>query len=564
VALFSSGSRSVKLYFKGDSSQLDRTLSKTEYKLKRFERVAGKSGLNSGMVGSFGKGGAAIAGAGLFAVGLKKVINASKEAEVVLGQTSVAVSQAGISWQQNAATIDAAATRISKASAFDDEAVLQSFQVFVRGQKDVGKSLELAALAADVARGRYTDLESATQLVNKAAMGQIGALRRAGIQIDKNATSTQALATLQAAYGGAAVRYANSAAGAQDKLNVSLENLSETLGSAVLPYFTELVSQADSAVSVIDRLARSFDGLNASLPGGGSVGGAIKKGLFLGPNVLQDLFGSGVSPAGSDVAGNASAFASAYGLGALTAAGTGMKGFQSGAVGAGPNTGVPSGLVNQELDARLSGSGAALRAVLEKQAAWLRKDILSTLPEDQPALKQALLSVTDEIKAMDAEMIQSAQNKAAAARSAKEKLKEANRRAVEAFRDQANAIKSAVLSSFDTKQSKISNARALEDATAVLKQARMLGGPETIKLAMRDVNDAKAAIQRQKIEQMAFRVTEGPKGPVNTLAAGNIVININGATDPDKIAKQVVAAINRSKKQTTGQSRGRHPGWLGG
>ena len=92
----------------------------------------------------------------------------------------------------------------------------------------------------------------------------------------------------------------------------------------------------------------------------------------------------------------------------------------------------------------------------------------------------------------------------------------------------------------------------------------MLGGPETIKLAMSDVNDAKAAIQRQRIEQMAFRVTEGPKGPVNTLAAGAITININGATDPDKIAKQVVAAINRSKKQTAGQPRGRHPGWLGG
>ena len=547
MALFSSGSRSVKLYFKGDSSQLDRTLSKTEYKLKRFERVAGKSGLNSGLVGSFAKGGGALAAAGLFAVGLRKMARAAGEAEVVMGQTGVAVRQAGIDWAQAASVVEAGANKISKASSFDDEDVLKSFQVFVRGQKDVGKALDLSALAADVARGRYTDLESATQLVNKAAMGQVGALRRAGIQIDKNATSTQALAVLQKTYAGAAEQYSKSSIGAADRLRVSWENLLETLGQDTSNQVGQTQNALAGVVDWLNKIATKNKEVQQS---------------------WQDMIG-GMTSTQADIEGLAKTFNNAFGLGALTAGrggatttpSFGQPGFKPGKQGI-PATQVSNRLVTQELDARMSGNKSVLKGILAKEAQFLRdalRDPRITIGQEV-GLKQALLGVTDEIAAMDAEMIQSAKDKAAAARSAKEKLREANRRAVEAFKDQANAIKSAVLNAFDTKQSKISNARALEDAQSVLKQARMLGGPETIKLALRDVNDAKAAIQRQKIEQMAFRVTEGPKGPVNTLAAGNIVININGATDPDKIAKQVIAAINRSKKQTAGQPRGRNPG----
>ncbi len=69
------------------------------------------------------------------------------------------------------------------------------------------------------------------------------------------------------------------------------------------------------------------------------------------------------------------------------------------------------------------------------------------------------------------------------------------------------AIKSAVLDAFDRKTQKIDNARALEDAKKALAQARQLGGPGAIKLAQRDLVDAQRAIERQRLEQTACRVT---------------------------------------------------------
>jgi hypothetical protein len=96
----------------------------------------------------------------------------------------------------------------------------------------------------------------------------------------------------------------------------------------------------------------------------------------------------------------------------------------------------------------------------------------------------------------------------------------------------------------------------LDDAEANLKQVKILGAKGAIKLAQRDVDDAKRAIQRQRIEDSTFRVTEGPKGPVNTLTVGNITININGAQNPDKVADEVIARINKKGRHGTHQSRG--------
>lgn len=74
---FGSASQSVKLYFAGDSSGLDRTLARTETRLKRFERVAGRgSTLNSGLIGGFSKGGVIAAGLGVAVLGLKNVTKA--------------------------------------------------------------------------------------------------------------------------------------------------------------------------------------------------------------------------------------------------------------------------------------------------------------------------------------------------------------------------------------------------------------------------------------------------------------------------------------------------------
>jgi hypothetical protein len=254
------GTRKLVVEVIGDSKSLERSFSRSSSAARKFgtetSSSVGKAEAAFSRLQKIAAGGL-IGGVAL--AGLREVITAAKESQVVLGQTSVAVDDAGIAWEQYAARVQATADAISKASAFDDEEVLKSFAVFVRAQKNVQQSLNLSALAADVARGRFTDLESATQLVNKAALGQVGALRRVGIQIDANATATEALVALQKAYGGAAVKYSDSAAGATDRLRVSLDNLAEATGGPLL-HGIELINDGLSiAIDRMDKLGESSD-----------------------------------------------------------------------------------------------------------------------------------------------------------------------------------------------------------------------------------------------------------------------------------------------------------------
>ncbi len=225
-----------------------------------------------------------VGGTGLV-YGLRSVVEAAKEQELVLGQTKVALEQAGLSYGKYASRIESVIAAQSKLG-FDDEALLKTFQLFVRNTGDVNEALGRNALAVDVARGRYISLEQAAALVNKAALGQAGALRRLGIDVDKNATRLQLLTALQEKFGGAAAAASDTATGASGRYQVAMENLRETIGTGLLPTLTPLVNRfADYA----DRLSKSEDfqrRANAAIKDGeavlrGLAGGleAVKKGL---------------------------------------------------------------------------------------------------------------------------------------------------------------------------------------------------------------------------------------------------------------------------------------------
>lgn len=542
----------------GDTRRLDRALTRSEARLRKFGKNVSAAGSGAG-VGGGGMGilalgtrtNVAIAGAAALGLGLRSMNKAANESEVVLGQTSVAVRQAGIDWGMTAKQIADGADRISKASALDDEDVLKSFQVFVRGQKDVGKSLELAALAADVARGRYTDLESATQLVNKASMGQIGALRRAGIAIDANATSAQALNALYKAYSGSAKQYAESAAGGADKLKVAWENLQETLGSTLAPAIGDTSSSLADLVGWFDAGIKKTDEWLTKINNFGAQFGIFRR-------IIEQP-----GPPSAGLVGRPEEGTARQSIAAAAAAEAKKANKQPTLM-----TQLPNRLVAEAQRAELSGNTSALRAVLKKEEAVLNQALKQKglKPGQVVALQSDLLAVASSIKSIDDQIAADAEEKKRAAEDAKQRMRDAREKAVaalkaqaQAFSDQADAIKSAVLDKFDAKVDKINNKRALDTARKALAQARQLGGPESIRLAQQGVTDAKLAIERQSIVDKTFRVSEGPKGPVNALTVGGVTININGAQDPKAIADQVLAAIRRRSKQTAGTTSGRAP-----
>jgi hypothetical protein len=222
-------------------------------------------------------------------------IDVAIRAQNVLGQTQHAVSVSGQSWAKYGDTIQQATMSLSGLSGFSKLDLLAAFSNLVRRTNDVNRALQLNALSADVARGRNISLAAAQQIVLKASLGMISGLRRMGLAIDKGATSTQALALLQAKYAGSAALYGRTAAGAQDRFRVALENLQEVVGAQLLPAVTKYLNQAADWMNktqnqkrvahdlhdVLVVLKTVFDGLRTALGLLNDVTGSTKNSLKL-------------------------------------------------------------------------------------------------------------------------------------------------------------------------------------------------------------------------------------------------------------------------------------------
>lgn len=209
----------------------------------------------------------AAGGVAALGVGLKKSMDAAREAEVSQKRLQAQLKALGISYRQHGDVIDDTLKKQSMLSAFDDEELADSFTQLVRATGDVNKALEQNALAADIARAKGIGVEQAALMVTKASMGQLGALRRVGIDIQKvttaqdalgksasesakeqakaadlAATKQQALALLQEKFAGQAKAYGETAAGAQERFGVAMENLGEVIGAKVLPALVPLIN----------------------------------------------------------------------------------------------------------------------------------------------------------------------------------------------------------------------------------------------------------------------------------------------------------------------------------
>ncbi len=225
-------------------SRFENQLKSSNQELTRFGRgaVVGTGALRGlGRAAAFASV-SFLGGAGLV-YGIKSTVKAAMEAQASLALTENAVKRSGLSWTDYADQIQKATLAQAQLSGFDDERMLKTFSTLVRRTQDVNKALQLNALAANVARGRNIELEAATQLVLRASIGMSGALRRLGIDAKVGSTGVELLALLQQRYGNSSATFADTAAGAQARFNVALQNTQEIVGQTVLPAITKLLNK---------------------------------------------------------------------------------------------------------------------------------------------------------------------------------------------------------------------------------------------------------------------------------------------------------------------------------
>lgn len=132
--------------------------------------------------------------------------------------------------------------------AFSDDDVRDSMQALLAATDDVQVATDRHKAAMDLARGANIPLATATKMLGKINEENVDVFKKMGIELGKNATEADALAAVQARFGGQAEAYAKSTAGQFEQAKIRMSEMKETIGAAVLPVMTALMTFLVSTV----------------------------------------------------------------------------------------------------------------------------------------------------------------------------------------------------------------------------------------------------------------------------------------------------------------------------
>lgn len=286
----------ARIVLRADTSELEHGLHSAERRFdqttRRFEDGSKRHVASFKAIG-LAAAGVAAGGLSLFALGIGKSIAAAREAEVVQAKMRAQLRALGIDYSKHAKAIDETITKERELSGFTNEELTGSFTNLVRATGDVSKALKLNALAADIARAKHVDLNAASLIVTKALMGNVGALRRMGIDVQKvtaaqdelkasggkltqaqkeqakasdlAATKQRLLGELQQRFAGQAEAYGKTAAGAQDRFRASVRALEEQIGKGLLPTLSQLFGTLARWLDALQRSKTAHEVLHKTI-----------------------------------------------------------------------------------------------------------------------------------------------------------------------------------------------------------------------------------------------------------------------------------------------------------
>ena len=202
-------------------------------------------------------------------------IRAAIEDEKAQAQLNQTIKANVKGWDENTAAIEEA-IKAGAQLAFTDDEVRAGLNQLIPRTKDIAEANRLNALAMDLARAKNLSLEEAASLVGKAYSGQASALKRAGIAIKNTKNSTAALAELQNVVAGQADKYASTAEGSMAVLQITIDELVESLGYELLPYLkqfanylrTDVIPRIDDVTTALHNLGMAAEVSLSFLPRG--------------------------------------------------------------------------------------------------------------------------------------------------------------------------------------------------------------------------------------------------------------------------------------------------------
>lgn len=247
-------------------NEASKTLKTVEADIEGLSKSADKSG------GLLGKMGGALADVGKIAGGFVLSQGLLKLPGLLTGMAKAAADDEAATMRMDTALANLAKTTGSAASiqaswtkatetaiavgqrkGFTDDQIRDSLQQLIAATGDYDESTRRQALALDLARGANIDLGMASKLLGKITDENVQVFKKMGITLADGATEADALAAVQAKFGGQAETYARSTAGQFEASKIAMAEAREEIGYYLLPVMAKLGTVF--ATEVLPRLS---------------------------------------------------------------------------------------------------------------------------------------------------------------------------------------------------------------------------------------------------------------------------------------------------------------------
>lgn len=192
-------------------------------------------------MGSALKVGGLVAAAGIGAAGFALVsfVKMAADEQAGIERLKTSVASTGVAYETYAKQIDVA-VRAGEKLAFQDDEVRDSLSLLTIQTGSVEEAMNRQKIAMDLARGTGMDLALASKLVGKVSDENTQVLKKYGIAIADGATETEALEEIQRRFAGQSETFAGTATAKWAIFNNQMDNVKESIGSALLPLVTQI------------------------------------------------------------------------------------------------------------------------------------------------------------------------------------------------------------------------------------------------------------------------------------------------------------------------------------
>lgn len=245
--------------------QLDSTAAKVKFALKATAVAS---------VAAFAAVGAAAFAAGKQFLAFAQMARDDEKAALQLASSIRASTKAT---DQQIASVEQWIDTVQRATGVADDELRPAYARLIRSTRDFDKAQRLLRVALDVSAATGKPLKTVVEALGKAYDGQNRGLMALGLGYDKAQLKAMSFEKIQAdlekRFSGAALEKANTYEGVMARFAITVDELKESLGMALLPYLKKL---AEYGIQIADAFGRE------------GVGGAFRELQYILKTLIYD------------------------------------------------------------------------------------------------------------------------------------------------------------------------------------------------------------------------------------------------------------------------------------